>query len=464
MTRFTLISGSYTRREGHVPDPRGESMMMHSVELGDTPADNQAARVHSRSFSPIPNPSWIQPDWNRGLLHAATEVSGKESGIYSYTLASIRKSIREQGEPEPVSMIPLSDGLCHLSLFSPSGDSVNPAEKSPGAARVVETAEPSRSAADPAAAPEPAEPAALVLASSYASGILHVVDVSDPAQPRELHRLHMPLPSAGSPPAGRNMTRQEAPHVHFAAVHPRDGRIYCADLGSDRIWIISGYGEGETPVISYAQLPWGYGPRHLEFDPDGIHMYALCELRPRLLVLRRDEDQPKQRPAERPKQRPEERPEAREEDGRAEGSGPETEGEPTSGLTLVEDIDISASTENQAPSAIRLHPSGRTLALSNRFADEIILYAVERHGGFLQKLSFIRRFSCGGNTPRDMSFSPGGEFLAVGNQDSHTIAVFRFDPSTGVPGNTASTTKEEIRPLLSISAGSPARVLWLGED
>lgn len=439
MTRFTLISGSYTRREGHVPDPRGESMMMHSVEMGDTPADNQPARVHSRSFSPIPNPSWIQPDWNRGLLHAATEVSGKESGIYSYTIASIRKSIREQGEPEPISMIPLSDGLCHLSLFSPSGDSVNPAEKSPGAARAVETAEPSHASADPAAAPESDEPAALVLASSYASGILHVVDVADPAQPRELHRLHMPLPSAGSPPAGRNMTRQEAPHVHFAAVHPRDGRIYCADLGSDRIWVISGYGEGETPVISYAQLPWGYGPRHLEFDPDGIHVYVLCELRPRLLVLRREVD------------------------GGTEGYGSETEGGSNSGLTLVEDIDISSSTEVQAPSAIRLHPSGRTLALSNRFKDEIILYSVERHGGSLEKLSFIRRFSCGGNTPRDMSFSPGGEFLAVGNQDSHTIAVFPFDPLSGRPGNSAGTPEEEIRPLLSIRAGSPARVLWLQE-
>lgn len=415
MIRFSLLSGSYTLREGHVPDPRGESVVYHSVEMDDelihrTGAQNAVPgaglpAVHSRSISRIPNPSWINPDKNRGLIYVATEVSGSQSGLYVYSMESLNAS-REQ---EPLGAVQLSDGLCHLSLIDPATGQHDPSQA------YSAVGESGGSYGGSYGGP-------LILASSYGSGILHVVDVGNPAHPKEIHRVQMHLPSAQTPPDGRNHERQESPHIHFAAVHPQDGKIYCADLGSDRIWIIRNYGAGETPNLGYTQLPWGYGPRHLEFDSDGVHIYALCELKPRCLVFRREQG----------------------------------------GLTLIHDIDISSSADLQAPSAIQLHPSGRTLALSNRFADEIIVLSLEREaGGDVLRPRIQRTFSCGGRTPRDMSFSPGGEFLAVGNQDSHEISIFPFDPAGGSAGIPGGNSEEDIRPILNIAAGSPARVVWM---
>jgi 6-phosphogluconolactonase len=46
-------------------------------------------------------------------------------------------------------------------------------------------------------------------------------------------------------------------------------------------------------------------------------------------------------------------------------------------------------------------------------------------------LTTIGTESTRGNTPRNFSIDPTGDWLLAGNQDSDTIATFRRDPAKG---------------------------------
>jgi 6-phosphogluconolactonase len=87
---------------------------------------------------------------------------------------------------------------------------------------------------------------------------------------------------------------------------------------------------------------------------------------------------------------------------------------------------------------VKLHPSGRTLAVSSRFDDSISVFSISRGGagsetGEAAVLSLADRFSCRGKTPRDITFSPDGRQLFIANQDSHNISCRNFSPSSGMP-------------------------------
>jgi len=132
------------------------------------------------------------------------------------------------------------------------------------------------------------------------------------------------------------------------------------------------------------------------FDPAGSYAFILCELLPRLIVASLN---------------------------KADGT-----------MRIIQDLELPSGsfTGTPAPAAVKLHPSGKTLALSNRFADRIEVYGLTKEGDSV-KAEWIEGFSCGGKTPRDICFSPSGEWLFIANQDSHNIALKRFDRKDGHP-------------------------------
>ena len=76
--------------------------------------------------------------------------------------------------------------------------------------------------------------------------------------------------------------------------------------------------------------------------------------------------------------------------------------------------------ENTA-AGLRLHPSGRLFAVSNRGADRIALFHFEPASG---AIAFADEVPSGGTKPRDFEFSPCGRWLIAANQDSDNLAVF----------------------------------------
>jgi len=193
--------------------------------------------------------------------------------------------------------------------------------------------------------------------------------------------------------------RQLSSHAHQVLSDLQGDFLYVVDLGSDTIWMHSPDAL-ETPPSAALKVPPGYGPRHLAFDSGGSHVYILCELVPILLVCTID---------------------------------------PRSGeLSIVQELETSTP-ENEtitAPAAVKLHPSGRTLAVSNRFDDTIAVLAINRSSSGSRasvELSLSDRFPCGGETPRDISFSLDGSRLFIANQDSHNISCRNFDSVSGLP-------------------------------
>jgi len=193
--------------------------------------------------------------------------------------------------------------------------------------------------------------------------------------------------------SGPNSNRQQAAHAHQAAISP-GGRWLCVcDLGSDKIWIHRIKNGEFLRIEQTVDVPTGYGPRHLVWHPDGAKVYVFCELSAHLLVYRWDEQ-----------------------------SG-----------DMVQSGDLASLPDEfegaPAGAAIRMHPSGRALYVSNRNHNSLTMFSVDERGG----LEFETWFSTQGKTPRDFAIDSTGQWLLAANQNSDTIVPFRLDPNTGGP-------------------------------
>ena len=196
--------------------------------------------------------------------------------------------------------------------------------------------------------------------------------------------------------SGPNAERQEAPHAHQVLKSPLRDVIYVCDLGSDAVWMHSLGNLGKKPVKALS-LPAGCGPRHLDFDPVSPVAYVLCELIPKLFVVSIDAS--------------------------------------TGGMRMTQECDTVPADRaaGTAPAAVKVHPSGRSVAVSNRFDDTVTVYRIRRDKEVI--LEEAANFDCRGKTPRDVTFTPDGTALFMANQDSHTVTCRRFDPATGLPEN-----------------------------
>lgn len=189
---------------------------------------------------------------------------------------------------------------------------------------------------------------------------------------------------------GPNRERQEASHPHQAVVSPDGGHLFVCDLGCDKVWVHSLDGGTLGPAAAI-DAPAGSGPRHLVFHPTLPRFYLLSELDGAVRVY--------------------------------EGQGADWK--------LVASHTAPPPNFSGTPggAAIRLHPSGRTLAVSVRGSDTLAVFDIDARGD----LASAANFSSGGKTPRDFDFTPSGRWLVALNQDSDNAVAFGFDASTGLP-------------------------------
>ena len=199
--------------------------------------------------------------------------------------------------------------------------------------------------------------------------------------------------------SGPTTIRQDAPHAHQVIPDSSGKYIYVCDLGTDTVWMHQLDSMNEAPAIAL-KVPAGFGPRHLAFDPESNIAYLLCELTPKLLVVEIDQMSSK--------------------------------------MEIAQELDTVSQNrmEKTAPAAVKIHPSGRTIAVSNRFDDTISVFAIERSADIT--LSLIDNFPCRGKTPRDITFTQDGKILFIANQDSHDIQCRHFSEISGLPIETWS--------------------------
>jgi 6-phosphogluconolactonase len=195
--------------------------------------------------------------------------------------------------------------------------------------------------------------------------------------------------------SGPDMERQEASHIHQAVVSPNGKWLYACDLGSDKIWLHDLSNEsGDLQILKGIETPPGYGPRHLIFHQKLPVIYVLCELNSHVLIY--------------------------------------TCNDATGSMTLVADEPTLPADYREIPSgaAIKLHPSMKTLYVSNRGHNSLTVFSIDEVNGCL---TFETRFSSGGKEPRDFAIDPGGQWLLVVNQNSDNIVPFKLDAVTGLP-------------------------------
>jgi len=192
--------------------------------------------------------------------------------------------------------------------------------------------------------------------------------------------------------SGPNRDRQTTAHAHCVVQSPVSDTVYVADLGIDKLvaYALDTAGELTRQPDHDFSFPPGLGPRHLVFHPDGNALFVVSELIPTVMSLAVD---------------------------------------PVTGaLTQRDAFRIPAPDGGIVqPAGILLAPDNRHLFVALRLSNEILVLRIGEDG----RLTQTARVPSGGNTPRDLSFSPSGKHLVVANQDSDRLTVFRVDHAAG---------------------------------
>ncbi len=192
---------------------------------------------------------------------------------------------------------------------------------------------------------------------------------------------------------GPRAERQSRPHAHCVRWSP-DGRfLVIADLGIDRLMVYRFDADSGAVILQHevAMQP-GAGPRHVAFHPALPVLYCVNELDCTLVTMAFDKH-----------------------------SGAL---EPTSSASTLPE----GGHAGNSCSALAISQSGRHVYVGNRGHDSVACLAIEPQSG---KASFQETNPTGGAVPRDIAFDPSGSILAVANQESDEVALFRQDPETG---------------------------------
>ncbi|ODS76124.1 MAG: 6-phosphogluconolactonase [Cytophagaceae bacterium SCN 52-12] len=196
--------------------------------------------------------------------------------------------------------------------------------------------------------------------------------------------------------SGPNEGRQKSPHAHCAVVTPNGKYVYVTDLGTDKVmnYVIDASDRKTEPNAAqpFFSVKPGAGPRHLAVHPDGKWLYLINELDATVTAASIAEN----------------------------GSLTELATYPTLPAGYAEPGNTSA--------AIRLHPNGKFVYVSNRGYDAVHGFRIEADGT-LTKVNEVREKIA---APRDFNLDPSGKFMVVGNQKTNDLTLLTVDPETGV--------------------------------
>jgi len=200
---------------------------------------------------------------------------------------------------------------------------------------------------------------------------------------------------------GTDKDRQKQPHLHSVTFSPDEEYVYACDLGTDKIYKFKTNRDSAVYLNigepGFFKLPDGTGPRHMEFHPNGKHVYVIGELSGEVIAF-----------------------------DYIDGN-------------LNELQRIKADTLSAKGSAdIHISPDGKYLYASNRLkGDGLAIFSIDETNGTLTKVGYQPT----GVHPRNFVITPDGNFLLVANRDSNNVQVFRRNKDTGL----LIDTKQDIR-------------------
>jgi 6-phosphogluconolactonase len=187
--------------------------------------------------------------------------------------------------------------------------------------------------------------------------------------------------------------RQRSPYAHGVAIAPDNHFVAVADFGLDQIFLHPFDPSRHTlrEDTSAATVVPGGAVRHIVFTPNGKFLYGIDEVDSALTVF----------------------------------------GYSLGALVKLETLSAlpPGATAKRGGSEVAVDRSGRFLYVSIR-GDEnkIAVYELDQRTGHPTPIQFV---STEGTMPRHFALSPDGAWLAVVNQNSHSIVWMRRDAQSG---------------------------------
>lgn len=172
---------------------------------------------------------------------------------------------------------------------------------------------------------------------------------------------------------GKNQNRQDAPHTHYCGVL-EDKYLIVTDLGIDTISVY----DLDLNLISQANVPLGYGVRHLVTAKEGKTIYSVNELVPSVSIF------------------------------------DFCQGE----IVYKKTVNLEFENKKATGCAIRLSNNGEYLYLSLREENCIVVLKIDK-----TELNVVQKFSCGGESPRDIQIIED-KYLISCNEKSDNIVLF----------------------------------------
>lgn len=216
-----------------------------------------------------------------------------------------------------------------------------------------------------------------VLVASYTSSHLHVIRREEDGSLGEILQ-NIKIESHHS---------ERAPHAHCTVYLSEREAVLLADKGDDQLKVFSRAEDGtltEKPELALS-FPEGEGPRHIALHPDGQLAVVNSEHVGHVHLIDLSEDKP-----------------------------------------------LRANTANYLPervideaagAAIKLGTNGKMIYVSDRTYSVVTALRIDERD---KKMVVRDTFPSGGESPRDVSISPKGEWLLTANTADNSIGVFRI--------------------------------------
>ena len=185
-------------------------------------------------------------------------------------------------------------------------------------------------------------------------------------------------------------------YAHFITSTP-DNKFVLANLNGEQATAQYAFDSGTGKLTANdpprATFPAGYGPRHLDFHPNGRFVYVIHEQGAKITAHSYDA---------------------------SKGT-----------LTQIQEVSTlpAAFAGMNTTAQILVHQSGKFVYGSNRGHDSVVIYKIDPSTG---QLTFVAHQLMVGARPRNFNFDPSGKLMLVASQDEHNLRVYRVDQDTGM--------------------------------
>jgi 6-phosphogluconolactonase (cycloisomerase 2 family) len=227
----------------------------------------------------------------------------------------------------------------------------------------------------------------MLVCSNYSGGNLTVFRLR-----RNGRLARKPVVYPGST-GGPDALRQALPHIHCSVFSPDGKYLYASDFSADRLLRFNVEGKRLIPSADAAGKPVSYrldddyGPRHIEFSPDGKSLCVIGELSGSVTAFRYND-----------------------------------------GDLFRTQVVTTDPYAGRGSADLHFSPDGRFLYTSNRLvSDGISIMSVSREGALSYVTNQATRIH-----PRNFTITPNGKYLLSACRDSHCIQVFSRDSKTGL--------------------------------